>query len=847
MKTLNIKIVQKPMLSLAFIGLFLLTNCNKTVVPSTDATLKSLAVATASGGANLITNFTATTVSYSVTLPTGTTKVFVTATANDTGATLVYLPAAGTDGGITLPTSNQVTVTVTTPDKKTTKTYTLNFTIPVATDNDATLKSLTVATASGGTNFITNFTATTVSYSVTLPTGTTKVFVTATANATGATLAYSPVAGTDGGITILTNNKVTVTVTAPDKKTTKTYTLNFTISSTPLSTDATLKSIAVTTRTKGTVSPIVFAPETLEYDVTLPFGTKKVSVVAVPNYAKATVTYTPAPEADSITLKTDNTVTLRVQAEDANSPVKQYVLKFNFANNPIQTSLTSLSVNLVQDDGKNLITGFLSATETYAVTVPSATPKIFVTAVAPSGATVTYSPNKETDGSIIIPGSKVVTVEVTEPSKTKKTYTITIAPARTGNDIVSFDFTMAKNSSLKQDYTGTVDNNAKTVTFVPFPLGVATALKPTIVVSAGATIKPKDGVETNFTTTQTYTVTAEDNSTKVYTVTVETDLTAVFISKWRVGATDLQVTLPLVSNGEYDFIVDWGDGTINTITEWSATEKTHSYTVAGTYTVKIGGTIVGWRFGDDATNAVKIVEVSKWGNLFLGNTAGKQFKGTAALVITATDAPGLSDNKGTFTTDLSEAFSNAHRLVDGISQWKTGKVTTMERMFAIASSFNEDLQDWDVSSVMNMSRMFHTAKAFNQPLSRWDVSKVKDMSFMFYKASLFNNDISNWKTEEVTNMSSMFGFATYFNQALNWNVAKVEDMSYMFQEAKAFNMPIGNWNTSKVTTMRWMFKGATEFNQDLKNWNVSNVTACALIFEQSNMSSGNKPTLTCPQ
>ena len=55
--------------------------------------------------------------------------------------------------------------------------------------------------------------------------------------------------------------------------------------------------------------------------------------------------------------------------------------------------------------------------------------------------------------------------------------------------------------------------------FVPIETTI-TALAPTYTVSANATGSPLSGTPRNFTTPQTYTITAEDGSTKVFTVTV---------------------------------------------------------------------------------------------------------------------------------------------------------------------------------------------------------------------------------------------------------------------------------------------------------------------------------------
>ena len=69
------------------------------------------------------------------------------------------------------------------------------------------------------------------------------------------------------------------------------------------------------------------------------------------------------------------------------------------------------------------------------------------------------------------------------------------------------------------DATGTITDTAIAVT-VPKDTDV-TALTPTIVISAGASVSPKSGAATDFTNAVTYTVTAANGtSTKAYTVTV---------------------------------------------------------------------------------------------------------------------------------------------------------------------------------------------------------------------------------------------------------------------------------------------------------------------------------------
>ena len=65
-----------------------------------------------------------------------------------------------------------------------------------------------------------------------------------------------------------------------------------------------------------------------------------------------------------------------------------------------------------------------------------------------------------------------------------------------------------------------------------------------------------------------------------------------FISVWDATLTHSMyvydfVELPLRSEGTYDFVVDWGDGTQNTITSWNHPEIKHIYNTEGIFVMKI--------------------------------------------------------------------------------------------------------------------------------------------------------------------------------------------------------------------------------------------------------------------
>jgi surface protein len=288
---------------------------------------------------------------------------------------------------------------------------------------------------------------------------------------------------------------------------------------------------------------------------------------------------------------------------------------------------------------------------------------------------------------------------------------------------------------------------------------------------------------------------------------------SVFVSRWSTtesgGSGDDQITLPLVENGSYDFLVNWGDGTSDQITGWDDPEKTHTYSQQGTYEVQIVGEISGWSFGESGdsgdNDAEKLLEVSSWGPLSFGDTEG-QFVGAANLEITASDTPDLSG-----TSSLSDAFYNATNFTSSpsIGDWDVSSVTDMSGMFYNAGTFNQDIGSWDVSDVTNMSAMFRDAAAFNQDIGSWAIGNVTDMRSMFDGADAFNRDISGWgnKTGDVT------------------------DMAYMFSNTGAFNQDIGSWDVSSVTEMAGMFNNAGDFDQDLSDWCVADIAEEPYLFD----------------
>jgi surface protein len=323
-----------------------------------------------------------------------------------------------------------------------------------------------------------------------------------------------------------------------------------------------------------------------------------------------------------------------------------------------------------------------------------------------------------------------------------------------------------------------------------------------------------------------------------------------FTSTWKTdnlstgSSTSTQVKLPLIITGTYNFVVDWGDGSTSTITVWNQAQTTHTYSVAGTYTIKITGTCIGWRFNNTG-DRLKLLTITSWGKLNLGSTEGEYFYGCSNLTLTAvSDALIL-----TGTTSLRACFRGCTVIttINKIHEWNVSAVTIMDGLFA-STNFNQSLSAWNVSSVTSFGNagagMFTSNTVFNQDLSNWNVSNSTSFINMFNGASAFNNggssSINNWtlKNTSTVNLSGMFTNAIIFNQPLsNWNTSKVNSTLGMFNSAYAFNQNIGTWDLSSCTDMSSMFKNATVFNNGgsstINLWNTGNVTTMANMFERS--------------
>ena len=291
------------------------------------------------------------------------------------------------------------------------------------------------------------------------------------------------------------------------------------------------------------------------------------------------------------------------------------------------------------------------------------------------------------------------------------------------------------------------------------------------------------------------------------------------------------------SNIQYD--VDWdNDGTFDQ-TYNTAGRVTHNYGTAGTYTIRLRGTVphfYQYRYWEGTTgcDAEKLIAIEQWGDVNPRDYSDA-FHTCTNLVINANDVPNLI-----MVSSMKNMFNGCSNMNHAMNSWNTNNITDMSGMFSDCSSFNQNLNSWDVSNVTKMGSMFYGCSQFDQDLNNWNTGNVTEMPSMFSNAVNFNGNISSWNVSNVTDMSYMFHNDTHFNINIGaWNTANLEITQHMFENATAFNQDINSWNMSKVFWTTYMFDGATSFNQDLPNWDMHLVQSMYRMFKGATNFNGN--------
>ncbi|MHC1702392.1 MAG: chitobiase/beta-hexosaminidase C-terminal domain-containing protein [Tenuifilaceae bacterium] len=358
-----------------------------------------------------------------------------------------------------------------------------------------------------------------------------------------------------------------------------------------------------------------------------------------------------------------NAVTYIVTAEGGN--IKNWVITLTNASTAATVTSSTYTV-----DG----TGFTITSVPYATTL--ATFKSNITPAANATFEV-YQSDGTTVATDLATGYKLICTA--QDGVTKITYTITVTPAKTGKDILTFSLPGQTGAATIADPNISVEvSNTADVTAL-----IATyTLSDAASVKVGATTQVSGTTPNDFTNPVTYVVTAEDGSTKNWTVTVTkaatlsdaTDILTFSVASVNatVNPTDhtVAVTLPLGTNvtalvATYS-LSSGATAKVGTTTQVSGTTP-NDFTSPVTYiiTAENGSTIQNWTVtvtiasgSSDATVTSTVYSVNSTSNTISNVPFGATLAAFKANITPAANAifEVYQTNGTTVATDLLTGY-----------------------------------------------------------------------------------------------------------------------------------------------------------------------------------------------
>ena len=425
------------------------------------------------------------------------TSIEIGATTVDSDATISGL---GTKGLTTGLNTFEIAVTA---QNGTIKTYKINITRNK--NNNANLSILAVT----GYALVPTFNSEIYDYEVTVEATKEKLSpteVTAILEDSNATVAKQE------EITLSTtqDNYYTVTVTAEDGQTTKTYTIKVIR---PKSSDASLKEVKLT---GATLSPS-FVSNKYEYTITVPYGSNDFSIEGVPTINKTTVS------GNGNYHLSDNKVTLTSTAEDGT------ILNYHFT--VVEALSKDATLSNLSVTGYPLDKAFVQTTLDYSLgDLPYGTTKLKINATPNNNlSTIEYYVDgiKQDSNIVSIPnvmGNKVITVVVTAADGiTNKTYNISynIIPS-SNNYLISLTPSIGSIDFIKtkENYNLTVENE---VTSIDLSMETEDS-NATVDINGNVSFTPKTVTIDNLVVGNnpvSIIVKAQDNSTRTYIVIIK--------------------------------------------------------------------------------------------------------------------------------------------------------------------------------------------------------------------------------------------------------------------------------------------------------------------------------------
>ncbi len=308
-----------------------------------------------------------------------------------------------------------------------------------------------------------------------------------------------------------------------------------------------------------------------------------------------------------------------------------------------------------------------------------------------------------------------------------------------------------------------------------------------------------------------------------------------FITEWTVSAGQT-LNLYGYTGVVYDYDIDWGDG--NTETSATMTQpggafyqiKSHTYTNAGTYEIKISGDDFkglfmrgawsGAGYANDPNSRLALVNLKNWGDCKIHDLSQSYYNANN-VVYSAIDRP-ILDNFSA-TGSVRQMFYYCDKITNlNLSEWlDTDKFKKHDQMmsmnYTLADSLLEeiDLTGWDFSNsttIINLCTGVGMGTVNGCDITIPNVvNSSTGISSMFGKAYINNLSVPNW---DIGSGSAVNCYRMFWGTVFSTNT----------------EVDLSTW-TIKLSSMQDFARGSSFISKfNLSGWDTSTCTTFSLAF-----------------
>ena len=324
-----------------------------------------------------------------------------------------------------------------------------------------------------------------------------------------------------------------------------------------------------------------------------------------------------------------------------------------------------------------------------------------------------------------------------------------------------------------------------------------------------------------------------------------------FALKWETTTPNEDIEIG-IGSGTFDYVIDWGDGTVETYN--TDANISHTYANAGDHITKISGDFPHINMGDAGISATfknKLYEILNWGDIAWESLEAAFASCSNLDFYDSIDSPNLQNCTSLFRTfQLCTTLGNLNGGNVDLSNWNVSNVTSIgEFIISYNRNLNVDLSGWVINANVAFGRLVSRCLELN--VTNWDVSNVTNFSNMLNESNNLKEiaGLDTWNVSNGVNFTSMFRRVydlTSLGDLTSWQFAPNANLNAMFFANVVDNdldqtsrNSILNLDVSNAINMNSMFSYTNTSWLNLSNWDVSGVSYFVSFLHNSTLTTQN--------